>query len=279
MSPDTRMVHPGPRATSRAEVRRAVLRPVRGRLRAGQTVMQAVGDLFASCGCKGGVLSLAGLCCGPMRYVLPDLSTDGLHAAWYSETHAPPGRWTIHSATATVGWKEGAPFLHCHGIWSDGRETAMGHLLPFDSVIAEDVTVEGLGAPGTWFEALPDPETAFTLFTPEGGEDGAALFARIRPGEDVVTAIETLAARHGISSARLHAVGSIDHIRFSDGQRMDCLATELRFDDARLIRGTAHIPIEVVDIHGHIARGVLERGPNPVGVTLELIIEPTEDPS
>ncbi|WP_104493013.1 PCC domain-containing protein [Paracoccus denitrificans] len=269
------MIHPGPRAPDRMQARPALLRPVAGRLRAGQTVMQAVGALFADHGCKGGVVSLAGLRCEPMHYVLPALSTDGLHAAWYSDTHAPEGRWTVDSATATVGWKDGAPFLHCHGIWSDGRDRAMGHLLPFDSTVAEDVAVEGLGAAETWFEALPDQETAFTLFTPQGGGDGPGLFARILPGEDVVAAIETLAARYGIRDARLHAVGSIDHIRFAEGHRMDCLATELRFADARLARGTAHVPIEVVDIHGHIARGTLARGANPVGVTLELIIEPT----
>lgn len=268
------MIHPGPRAPERAQIRHATLRPVAGILPKGATVLQAVGALFAQQGCKGGVLSLAGLACDPMRYVLPALATDGLHGAWYSDTHAPPGRWTVTSATAIVGWKDGAPFLHCHGIWTDGTSTAMGHLLAFDSVLAQDVQVSGLGAPDTWFQALPDPETAFTLFTPQGGDDGPALFARILPGEDVVTAIETLAARAGIRHARLHGVGSIDHIRFADGARMDCLATELRLDDAWLAKGRARLPIEVVDIHGRIARGTLARGANPVGVTLELIIAP-----
>lgn len=267
-----RMIHPGPRAPDRATARRAHLRPVAGILPKGATVMQAVGDLFAAHGCKGGVLDLSGVTCDPMRYVLPAPATDGLHAAWYSDTHAPDGPVRITSATATVGWKDGAPFLHCHGIWG-----AMGHLLPFDSVIARDARVSGLGSAGTWFESLPDPETAFTLFTPQGGEDGPALFARILPGEDVLTAIEVLAARHGLRNARLHGVGSIDHIRFAEGHRMDCHATELRLDGARLTQGRAHVPIEVVDIAGTIARGSLTRGENPVGVTLELIFEPTED--
>ncbi|MBK4215141.1 DUF296 domain-containing protein [Paracoccus caeni] len=271
------MIHPGPRTADRVQSRRATLRPVAGVLPAGQTVMQAVGDLFATHGCKGGVVWLNGVTCDPIRYVLPAPSTDGLHAAWYSDTHAPAGRWTIHSATASVGLKDGAPFLHCHGIWSDGGTPQMGHLLPFDSIIATDIRVTGLGAASTWFEALPDTETAFTLFTPEGGDDGPALFARLLPGEDVVTAIETLAARHGIGNARLHAVGSIDHIHFANGQRVHCHATELRFDGATLADGTATIPIEVVDIDGLIHRGTLTRGANPVGVTLELIIEPTED--
>lgn len=272
------MIHPGPRASERAQARPARLRPIRGVLPAGISVMQAVGDLFAGHGCKGGVLSLTGLACAPMRYVLPALSSDGAHAAWYSDTHAPDGEWTLTSASASVGWREGAPFLHCHGIWSDGGTTAMGHLLPHDSIIARDCPVSGLGAVGTWFESLPDAETAFTLFTPMGGEDGPALFARILPGEDVVTSIEALALHHGVHNARLHGVGSIDHVHFAEGHRMNCLATELRLADARLTDGRANVPIEVVDIAGAIARGTLERGMNPVGVTLELIIEPVEDP-
>ncbi len=267
------MIHPGPRAPNRVTAARAHLIPIRGTLPAGESVMAAVAALFAEHGCKGGTLSLDGVSCQPMRFVLPALSDDGIHGAWYSPTHAPEGEWVIRNSSASIGQKDGAAFLHCHGIWSDGQTTTMGHLLPFDAVLARDAEVAGWGAPATWFEALPDPETAFALFTPAGGDDGPSLFARILPGEDVVTAIEALAAAHGITEARLHAVGSIDHIHFAEGHRMDCLATELRFDEARLVGGRAEIVIDVVDIDGNIARGTLDRGGNPVGVTLELIIQ------
>lgn len=266
-----RMIHPGPRAADRVAAVRADLRPISGVLPAGRVLMTAVGRLFADAGCKGGVVRLDGVVCDPMRFVLPAPSTDGIHGAWYSQTHAPDGPVTIHRATATVGWKDGAPFLHCHGTWGE----TMGHLLPLESVLAADARVTGIGAPDAWFEALPDPETAFTLFTPQGGGTGTGLLARILPGEDVVTAIETLCARHTIADARLHGVGSIDHIRFTDNSRMDCHATELRLDGAILAQGRATVPIEVVDINGTIMRGTLERGANPVGVTLELVIERT----
>ncbi|MDR7126711.1 DUF296 domain-containing protein [Pseudotabrizicola sp. 4114] len=268
------MIHPGPRSADRVQAVHTTLIPVRGVLPAGTTVMQAVGDLFAAHGCKGGVLALDGATCAPLRYVLPALSTDGLHAAWYSDTHAPDGPVTITRATATVGWRDGAPFLHCHGIWTPGEVPRMGHLLPFDSVLAADAQVSGLGSSDAWFEGLPDPETAFTLFTPQGGGNGPALLARILPEEDCMTAIEALCAAHGIRDARLHGVGSIDHIRFAEGHRMDCLATELRLDGATIRAGRATLPIQVVDIHGTIATGTLTHGGNPVGVTLELIIEP-----
>ncbi|MCZ0961325.1 PCC domain-containing protein [Paracoccus benzoatiresistens] len=264
-----RMVHPGPPAAERATAVPADLRRIAGVLPAGRSVMTAVARLFADAGCKGGVVWLDNAACDPMRFVLPAPSNDGIHAAWYSDTHAPAGPVAIERATATVGWKDGAPFLHCHGTWGG----MMGHLLPLDSVLAADAPVSGIGAPDAWFEALPDAETAFTLFTPQGGGAGDGLLARIGPGEDVVTAIEALCACHGITDARLHGVGSIDHVRFADGRRMDCHATELRLDGAALTQGRATVPVEVVDIAGTIMRGTLERGENPIGVTLELIVE------
>lgn len=267
-----RMVHPGPRAQSRVQAVCATLIPISGQARAGQSVMQAVADIFADAGCRGGMIRLDGALCHPLRYVLPALSTDGLHAAWYSDEITLPAPARIGHATATVGQREGGCFLHCHGRW----ENRMGHLLPLESILAEDVVLNGLGSPDAWFESLPDDETAFTLFQPQGGSKGRGLMARLRPGEDVATAIAGLCAAHGIANARIHGVGSIDHIRFQDGTRVDCLATELRFHDAVLRGGQPHLPIEVVDTGGHIHAGVLSVGNNPVGVTVEIIIEPED---
>lgn len=266
------MIHPGPRAAQRRAAVAARLQRLSGVLAAGRTVGAAVAELFAAADCKGGMVWLDGARCDPLRFVWPAVSADGFHAAWYSGTHAPLGPVTIERATATVGWKDGAPFLHCHGSWAG----TMGHLLPAETVLAADATVCGLGAADAWFEALADSETAFTLFTPQGKGGGRDLLARLMPGEDVVTAVESLAAGHGIADGRLHGIGSIDGILFDDGRRLDCLATELRLDGATLKDGRATIPIEVVDTAGIIMRGTLARGANPVGVTLELLIERTE---
>ena len=65
---------------------RTRLVPVAGSLRAGETVMAGVARLFAEAGCPGGVVFLDGVTCDPMRYVLPALSRDASHAAWYSGT-------------------------------------------------------------------------------------------------------------------------------------------------------------------------------------------------
>ena len=179
-----RMIHPGPRATQRMQVARTRLVPVSGALRAGETVLAGVARVFADAGCRGGVAFLDGVTCDPMRYVLPALSTDGVHAAWYSDTFAPEGSCRIIRATASVGVKDGQPFLHCHGIWDtlDGR--AMGHLL-LDSVVAEDCEITGIGALDAWFDSRADAETAFTLFQAAGGGDGSALLVRVAPAAAV----------------------------------------------------------------------------------------------
>lgn len=273
-----RMIHPGPRAAERVQAARTRLVPIAGVLRAGETVMAGVARLFAKAGCPGGVVFLDSVSCDPMRYVLPALSSDAMHAAWYSDTHAPERPVQIETATASVGQRDGAAFLHCHGIWGTGEQRAMGHLLPLDSVVAKDAAVTGIGARDAWFDGRPDAETNFTLFQISGGQPEApGLIARVAPGEDVVTAVEALCSDAGWTEARVHGLGSIDHILFTDGSRVDCLATELRFAGAQVEGGRAHLPIDVVDIDGAIFHGVLARGANPVGVTLELLIEPSKD--
>lgn len=273
-----RMIHPGPRAAERVQAARTRLVPVAGRLRAGETVMAGVARLFAEAGCPGGVIFLDGVACDPMRYVLPALSRDGSHAAWYSDTFAPEGPVRIKAATASVGQRDGAAFLHCHGSWTAPEGTAMGHLLPFESRVAQDAPVTGIGARDAWFDSRPDAETNFTLFQISGGLPGAAgLIARVAPGQDVVGTVEALCAGVGWTEAHVHGLGSIDHILFGDGARVDCLATELRLAGARVETGRAHLPIDVVDINGTLFHGVLARGANPVGVTLELLIEPFKD--
>lgn len=269
-----RLVHPGPPAPDRRQAVRATLRPVAGTLPAGATVMAGVGELFAAQGCRGGIAWLDGLICNPFRYVLPALATDDLHAAYYSETHAPDGPVRIGPSTASVGWRDGAPFLHCHGTWTGGMGTAMGHLLPFDSVVAEDCAVRGIGSPDAWFEAVADAETNFTLFAAAGGGTGdGGLVVRLRPEEDVCDALATLCAEHGIEAARVHGLGSICGVRFAGGGTVPCVATEVRIDEGRVAGGRARLSVSVVDVDGAIHAGTLLPGANPVGVTFELLVE------
>ena len=269
----TRLAHPGPRVADRRQAVGAMLRPISGRLETGRTVMAEVGRLFAENGCKGGVLWLEGLVCDPMRFVLPAYATDGEHAAFYSETHAPEGPVTLGASTASVGWRDGAPFLHCHGQWSGGFGTAMGHLLPFNSVVRESAEVQGIGSPDAWFEARADAETNFTLFAAAGGGGRDGLIVRLRPDEDVCEALVALSDRHGFARARVHGIGSISEPRFEDGTHVPCIATEVRVDAGEIAAGAARIDVSLVDVDGGIHIGRLAPGLNPVGVTFELLLE------
>ncbi|WP_245571324.1 PCC domain-containing protein [Neorhizobium alkalisoli] len=153
----------------------------------------------------------------------------------------------------------------------------MGHVLPFDSVVSEPITVKGYGSATATFDSIPDPETNFTLFSAKGESDsGSGILLRIRPNEDVAAAIEDVCRRHGIESGRIFGIGSINEPVFEDGRRVACLATEIAIENAALEQTAeglrATLDASVVDTDGVIYHGRLARGDNPVGVTFELVI-------
>ena len=279
-----RIVHPGPIAEVRCEAVRTALVSVGGELRAGETFMAGVARVFAEAGCRGGFLTIEGGACDPFRYVLPAFSPDKDHAAWYSEMFAPAAGGRFIAATAIVGERDGAPFLHCHGIWDTGGEALrMGHVLPFDSIVSEPIGVAGYGSRTATFRSIPDPETNFTLFSVTGESGfGNGILLRIRPNEDVCGAIEEVCALHGIDKARIFGIGSIYEPRFEGGRSVPCLATEIAIEDGEVEKTEsglqARVDAAVVDVDGVIHHGRLERGRNPVGVTFELVIIAEERP-
>jgi acyl-CoA synthetase (AMP-forming)/AMP-acid ligase II len=270
--------HPGPVSPIRYEAVRTELTPVEGVLRPGEGFLAGVARVFAEAGCKGGFVNIEGGACDPFRYVLPAFSPDKDHAAWYSATFAPAAGGRFEKATAIFGERDGAPFLHCHGIWDTGEGgLRMGHVLPFDSVVSEPIAVKGYGSATATFDSIPDPETNFTLFSAKGeGDAGSGILLRIRPNEDVATVIEDVCRRHGIGSGRIFGIGSINEPVFEDRRRIACLATEIAVDNAVLEQTAeglrATLDAAVVDTDGVIYHGRLARGDNPVGVTFELVI-------
>lgn len=252
-------------------------------LPAGANFLQAIADAFAAEGIASGVLELENIPLAPMAYVMPALSKTGENAAFYSDIFRPPGITIIEHGALTFGRRDGAPFFHCHAIWkeADGRRSG-GHILPDQTCLAKDTTVEALGIKGAVFESQYDPETNFTLFGPVASGmvparvDGYAI--RLRPNQDFCSALEQFCTDKGIRHARLRGgVGSTIGARFSDGRSVDNFATEVFIRSGTVYVKNAHISAQVdaglVDFTGALASGILKRGDNPVLMTFELILE------
>jgi predicted DNA-binding protein with PD1-like motif len=277
------IVHPGKPAQERIQGAPASVHRLSLRLAKGLCVNEAVTRALAQAGFESGYVDLAGVSLEPLRYVLPAPSPDSAHAAWYSETYAPPGRAMIKQAGATAGLRDGAPFIHCHGIWqaADGQ-TYMGHLLPHESFIAEDAEVAAWGVSGARFEVREDTETNFRLFalatqaTPSRPGGARGLLCIARPNEDVRLAVAETCNQYGISNAHVRGIGSLVGADFDGGMQVASYATEVLITAGTLQdseRGQhCRLEIALVDMEGRISRGLLA-GHNPVCVTFELLIE------
>jgi predicted DNA-binding protein with PD1-like motif len=186
----------------------------------------------------------------------------------------------------TLGQRDGAPFFHCHALWTeaDGRASG-GHILLEEAVVAEPFAVEAFGIDGATFLAEPDPETNFKLFGPvssaaAGAKTTSRAFAlRLRPNQDFAAALEGFCRERGIPRAKLHGgVGSTIGARFVEGGTVEPFATELAVRSGIIGGGAggaleAELDIALVDYAGDLAEGRLIRGDNPVLMTMELVLE------
>lgn len=277
-----RVLHPGPVAKERIEAMACRAEAFEVTLAAGIDMNASVADAFAARRFSGGFLRLKNAMVDPMRYVIPAPAADAEHAAWYSETFAPDGESIIEDAGFIVGRRDDRPFFHCHGVWetSDlGRRA--GHLLPHESRLAKPARAQAWGVSGAVFEVLDDRETNFRLFTPRPSEEerGAgcrAVIARVRPGEEIGQAIETLCRQHGMLDATVMGIGSVVGAVFTDTPQVTSYATEALIADGRVTDGKCRLDIAIVGIDGRITEGRLASGVNPVCVTFELLIVESE---
>ncbi|MBH5371274.1 PCC domain-containing protein [Bradyrhizobium glycinis] len=255
-------------------------------LQAGLPLLEAARRGFAAEGFAGGVLHFRRGALGPFAYVMPALSKTGENAAFYSDTFRPAGVTRPKLGSMTLGMRDGAPFFHCHGLWTeaDGR-TSGGHMMPDETVVAEPFEVEAFGLDGTMFTAEPDPETNFKLFGPvaaasTGARTTSRAFAlRLRPNQDFAGGLEAFCRAHGIDRAKIHGgVGSTIGARFSHGAATEPFATELAITAGTIGLGAsgtleAALDVALIDYTGGIAEGRLVRGDNPVLMTMELVLE------
>ncbi|MDP3691888.1 DUF296 domain-containing protein [Bradyrhizobium sp.] len=280
------VTQPGPPAPERIQWVEARGRAFALTLEAGLPLLEAARRGFAAQGFAGGTLNMRGGALGPFAYVMPALSKTGANAAFYSDTFRPAGITRLTVGAMTLGQRDGAPFFHCHALWTeaDGRAGG-GHILPEETVVAECFAVEAFGIDGAMFVAEPDPETNFRLFGPvaraasAAGTTSRAFALRLRPNQDVAGALEAFCRDRGISRAKLRGgVGSTIGVRFADGRIVEPFATELAIRSGVIAAGPggaleADLDIAVVDYTGGLAEGRLERCDNPVLMTMELVLE------
>jgi predicted DNA-binding protein with PD1-like motif len=254
-------------------------------LQAGLPLLEAARRGFAAEGFGGGTLNIRGGALGPLAYVMPALSKTGENAAFYSGTFRPEGITRLQLGALTLGRRDGAPFFHCHALWTeaDGRAGG-GHILPEETIVAEPFEVEAFGLDGAVFTAEPDPETKFKLFGPvpsaaTGAATSTAYALRLRPNQDFAGALEVFCRERMIVAAKLHGgVGSIIGARFEDGRIVEPFATEMAVRSGAIVLGEdgalqATLDVALVDYTGGIAVGRLVRGDNPVLMTMELVLE------
>jgi len=280
------IVQPGSPIPERIQWVEARGRAFSAMLAAGLPLLEAAHRAFAAEGFVGGVLNFRSGTLGPFAYVMPALSRTGDNAAFYSDTFRPAGITRLRIGAMTLGSRDGAPFFHCHALWTeaDGRAGG-GHILPEETVVAEPFEVDAFGLDGAVFTAEPDAETNFKLFGPvpsaasRAQTTRRAYALRLRPNQDFAGALEAFCRERGISSAKLHGgVGSIIGARFADGRSVEPFATEMAVRSGAIVLGAegrpeATLDVALVDYTGGLAMGRLTRGDNPVLMTMELVLE------
>ena len=271
------VVHPGPVASERLELQPCAGQTIAVTLAAGIPLEDAVARALEPEGFDSAYLEIAAAPVEKLDYVIPALSPDADHVAWYSDMYGF-GAGSIDRLGMIVGRHKGASMLHGHGLWSPaGGKQAMGHILAQRTVLAEPVVARGIGIQGAMFDRLPDEETNFELFRVRGsgtGGDYAAL--RLLPNQDFATALDAACAQLGWRSAEVHGIGSLIGAEFQDGSVLDSLPSEFLITGATA--GTGEDPeILIVGIDGDtIMSGRLTRGENAVLITAELILARTQ---
>ncbi len=247
-------------------------------LPAGSILLSAVSTVMNSIGGDSGVVVLDGAHLGPFNYVMPDQSQDGLHAAWYSDTHTCD-RAQLRNATAIIGKRDGQWWLHCHALWiaedhNSGLKNGMGHLLPDQATLTDDVEATLYEFNGGSFNVELDTETAFPIFHVQGSlKSGNAFIAKVNPHEDIATTVEQLITEAGFSSARVFGIGSLIGTRFENDPPMLCPISEVLIgSDAKWKNQTLTLPMHCVDINGNLFSGNVRNGDAPVLVTFEVLV-------
>jgi predicted DNA-binding protein with PD1-like motif len=274
---------PGPRHPSRIDCFRGDAVRLHYTLEPNQSLGEAIAGPLAKAGFQSATVTLKDAQLNPFRYVMPGPADDASHVAYFTAPRAPDGTTRIEQANATFGWAADKPSIHCHAVWvePDGQRRG-GHILPNETIVAARAEAVAWGFRDVRIEATADAETNFSLFQPSqiqssGGPsgDGRSVVARIKPNEDILTALETIAREAGIRDGRIRgSLGSLIGATFANGGCVDDVATEVLVREGHIRDGIAALDMLVVDMAGSVHEGWLRKGENPVLITFDIVLEP-----
>ena len=275
-----RLIQPGPSQPDRIESYEGRCQRLEFPLQVGLSLNDALTRPLMAAGMQCAALVFHGGALGPFGYVMPGPPDGPTHVAYFSAPRAPPGETVVEIANATFGWRDNAPFVHCHGAWIEqATDRRGGHMLPHETIIARETIVHGWASRDVAIQAEPDLETNFTLFHPvptgvRSDSGDRTIIARIRPNEDITLAIEAIARQHHMHNAIVRgSLGSLIGAHFTDGRKIPDHATEVLVQSGHVHDGEAVLDMLVVDMDGRAHEGRLVRGDNPVCITFELVLE------
>lgn len=271
---------PGPVESERHFVALTDAVPVTIELQEGQFVLSGIAAELNKLGAKSAYLCVKESPVRQLEYVMPAPSPDDEHTAWWSETHTLAGSGLIKEAGLVFGWRDGGPFIHCHGSWTDETQKLFaGHMLPDRCIVEETATFTGWMFPDARFEGQSDPETNFTLFQPIGDaqpSDASAALVRLRPNVEIGQELAIICKKLGWKKASIHGLGSLIGASFDNGDIMESYATEFLVRQGSInLGGTQHgadIDILIVGLDGGSMHGPLLKNENAVLMTCELVL-------
>lgn len=265
--------HPGPATVERITALPCTATPLDLPLPAGVPLLDALAQAAEAAGVSAAWLELADATMARIDHLRPGPDPSGAHAAWYDGPHNADGASLIRLGLH-LGHRDGARWLHGHGLWAGAGGIGGGHVVPDATVLAEPATARGWALTGARLEVAPDPETRFDLFRPvaSGGASAPnAALVTLRPNQDMTEALEAAAAALGVTDATLHGLGSLVAPRFLQGGE-DSFATEILITEGWIEGGRAYLNAAVVGFGGQVSVAPLARGGCGVCVTCEVLI-------
>lgn len=283
------LTHPGPATQPRIVAVRARSRGELRTLTPGALLQEELTALAHELGEGSAYFEIHGGRLEPVSYCTPGPSTQERAMSFSSERGAELAHLVYGSGT--VGYRHGAPFIHSHCLWMlpDGSLRG-GHLWPETRSGAHAPVALFYGVEGARWVSADDEETRMPVFTAYEEAEAMAespsietTIARILPGQDITLTVERVAREAGYQRAAVRGgLGSLvggqlidprnGTVRTVDGPGTEVVAlvgsVEPTEDGPR-----ARLSCTMVDLHGDLHAGELERGTNAVAVTFELILQ------